>query len=109
MAIILSGEVKVFDVRITALRKVFHKDLAEKYEKNKEHGCSVEEGEEWISQSGQIPEGFCPSAWENLREYVFALSSGGGYFFDDWMKNPYSAVISCNDGIRPVSFLLERI
>ncbi|MCQ2450240.1 MAG: TIGR04076 family protein, partial [Clostridia bacterium] len=28
-------------------------------------------------------------------------------FFDGWMQNPDSAMISCNDGFRPVSFLLE--
>ena len=28
---------------------------------------------------------------------------------DGWMKNPKSAMISCNDGFRPVSFLLETV
>ncbi len=28
---------------------------------------------------------------------------------DGWMKNPKSAMISCNDGFRPVSFLLETM
>lgn len=26
-----------------------------------------------------------------------------------WMKNPRSAMISCNDGFRPVSFYIETI
>jgi uncharacterized repeat protein (TIGR04076 family) len=39
--------------------------------------------------------------------FVRELSGGGGNFFDGWMKNPYSAMISCNDGFRPVSFYLE--
>ncbi|MGN1164632.1 MAG: TIGR04076 family protein [Candidatus Ornithospirochaeta sp.] len=99
----------MFDVKITAVKKAFHRDLAEKYQKNMDLGCDVEEGQAWISRDCLIPDGFCPSAWENLREYVFALSTGGGHFFVDWMKNPYSALISCNDGIRPVSFLLERM
>ena len=29
--------------------------------------------------------------------------------YDGWMKNPRSALISCNDGFRPVSFLLEAL
>ena len=37
------------------------------------------------------------------------LAAGGGNFFDGWMKNPHSAMISCNDGFRPVSFYLEAI
>ncbi|MGI6675210.1 MAG: TIGR04076 family protein [Bacilli bacterium] len=30
-------------------------------------------------------------------------------FYDGWMKNQKQAMISCNDGFRPVSFLLEVI
>jgi uncharacterized repeat protein (TIGR04076 family) len=41
--------------------------------------------------------------------FVKELALGGGNFFDGWMKNPYSAMISCNDGFRPVSFYIERI
>ena len=38
-----------------------------------------------------------------------ALAHGGGDFYDGWMKNPESAMISCNDGFRPVSFYLEAL
>ena len=30
-------------------------------------------------------------------------------FYDGWMKNKKSAMISCNDGFRPVSFYIEVI
>ena len=30
-------------------------------------------------------------------------------FYDGWMKNPMSAMISCNDGFRPFSFYIEAI
>ena len=40
--------------------------------------------------------------------FVMTLAHGGGNFYDGWMKkNKKSAMISCNDGFRPVSFLLE--
>lgn len=96
-------------VKITIIRKAYYQDLSERYEKNRTHSCPYSEGDEWISLDGAMPEGFCASAWSNLQPYVLSLSSGGGYFFDDWMQNPYSAVISCNDGIRPASFLLETM
>jgi len=35
------------------------------------------------------------------------LAHGGEDIYDGWMKNPKSAMISCNDGFRPVSFLIE--
>ena len=44
-----------------------------------------------------------------MEKFVKTLADGGGNFFDGWMKNKYSAMISCNDGFRPVSFYLETI
>ena len=58
---------------------------------------------------GRCPEGLCPSAWGSMREFVEALARGEGNFYDGWMKNPMSAMISCNDGFRPVSFYIEVI
>ena len=49
----------------------------------------------------------CDSAWESMRWFVQELAAGRGNFYDGWMKNPHSAMISCNDGFRPVSFYLE--
>ena len=57
----------------------------------------------------QRPEGFCESAWESISAFVMALAHGGENFYDGWMKNKKSEMISCNDGFRPVSFLLETI
>ena len=98
-----------YDVKITAIRKVEHRDLMERYENPIEHTCDIKEGDFWISEKGKRPEGFCESAWESVKWFVEQLSNGGGNFYDGWMKNPYSALISCNDGFRPVSFLLERV
>ena len=55
------------------------------------------------------PEGLCEEAWKTMREFVEELAHGGGDFYDGWMKNSHSAMISCNDGFRPVSFLLETV
>ena len=96
-------------VKITAIRKIWHQDLSEKYENPIEHSCDIEEGQVFISCEGQKPEGLCDSAWESMQAFVKELANGGGNFFDGWMKNPHSAMISCNDGFRPVSFLLEAL
>ena len=55
----------------------------------------------------QRPEDMCESAWESISPFVMTLAHGGENFYDGWMKNPKSAMISCNDGFRPVSFLIE--
>ena len=96
-------------VKITAIRKACYPDLMAKYENPIDHTCDVEEGMTWISVDGEKPENFCPSAWDSVVPFVKTLSQGGGNFFDGWMKDPYSAMISCNDGFRLVSFYLEVV
>lgn len=95
------------DVKITALARHEHKDLMEQLELPQENPCFIETGQSWTSKEAVMPEGFCPSAWNSLYPYVFALANGASHVHDAWMKNPYSALVSCNDGFRPVSFLLE--
>lgn len=97
------------DVRITALRRTCYADLIEQYENPIEHACDICLGQEFISIDGQQPDDFCDSAWESMRTFVEELAQGGGNFYDGWMKNPHSAFISCNDGFRPLSFMIETI
>lgn len=96
-------------VKITALRQTVYRDLMEQYENPIEHACDVVLGNTWVSENGERPEGLCLSAWESMRQFVEALAHGEGNFFDGWMRNPMSAMISCNDGFRPVTFYIEVI
>ena len=96
-------------VRITALRQTVYDDLVAQYENPIEHTCDVCMGQQWVSVDGQQPEGLCPSAWESMREFVEKLANGEGNLFDGWMRNPMSAMISCNDGFRPFSFYIEAM
>ncbi len=96
-------------VRITAIRQTTYHDLITQYENPIEHACSIKEGRQWIAIDGQCPEGFCPAAWSSMKEFVEALARGEGNFYDGWMQNPMSAMISCNDGFRPFSFYIEAI
>lgn len=97
------------NVKITAIRKACYPDLMAQYENPITHTCDVEEGMIWICVNGEKPEGFCDSAWDSVSSFVRTLAQGGGNFYDGWMKNPHSAMISCNDGFRPVSFYLETV
>ena len=96
-------------VRITVMKKVCHSDLIEKYENPIEHACDMQEGAVFIAEGFDKPEGLCQSAWESMYPFVMALSHGAEDFYDGWMKNKRSAMISCNDGFRPVSFLIETL
>ena len=96
-------------VRITAIRQTVYQDLIDQYENSIEHACTIQQGQQWISINGKCPEGLCPSAWDSMKPFVQSLAQGKGNFFEGWMKNPMSAMISCNDGFRPFSFYIEVI
>ena len=96
-------------VRITVMRVARYDDLIEAYENPIEHACDMQAGQAFVCEGWQKPEGFCQSAWDTLSPFVLALSSGGQNLYDGWMKNPKAAMLSCNDGFRPVSFLIEAL
>ena len=96
-------------VKITVKRIACYKDLMEQYENPIEHACGMKEGQVFIYNGFTKPEGFCDSAWDSVAPFVKELANGGGNFYDGWMKNEKSAMISCNDGFRPVSFYLETL
>ena len=96
-------------IRITVMRKACYTDLMEKYENPIEHACDLKEGAVFVAEGWKKPAGFCESAWESLSPFVMTLAHGGENFYDGWMKNKKSAMISCNDGFRPVSFYVEAL
>lgn len=96
-------------IRITVIRKACYRDLMERYENPLEHPCDLSEGQSFECDGGSRPEGLCESAWQSLSPFVMALAHGATGLYDGWMKNPASAMLSCNDGFRPVSFLVEAL
>lgn len=84
-------------------------DLIAKYENPIAHACAMVVGQCFIANGWQKPEGFCDSAWDSISAFVMTLAHGGEDLYSGWMKNKRSAMIACNDGFRPVSFLLEAM
>ncbi len=89
------------------MRTAQYDDLMARYENPLSHACDMREGQVFIANGWNKPDGMCESAWQSLSPFVLALSHGGENFYDGWMCNPKSAMISCNDGFRPVSFYIE--
>lgn len=96
-------------IKITVMKKVCHEDLIERYENPIENACDMVEGAVFIAEGWKRPEGLCESAWESMSPFVIGLAHGAEDFYEGWMKNKKSVMISCNDGFRPVSFLIEVI
>ena len=63
----------------------------------------------WCFWAGWPP-AFCDEAWKAIYQYVFALAHGADkslFYYGDWIKKPGVAIVSCNDGLRPVIMKLE--
>ncbi len=91
------------------MKTACYKDLMEKYENPISHACDMHEGQVFLANGVEKPEGFCDSAWESISPFVMTLAYGGEDIYNGWMKNKKSAMISCNDGFRPVSFYIEAM
>ena len=77
-------------VKITVLKTTLDKELADEY------------GAEGLTA--------CPMMKEGHIQYVFALAHGCGkelFYYGDWISKPNVAIVSCNDGLRPVIMKLE--
>ena len=96
-------------IQITVMRIACYQDLMEQYENPIDHACDMQVGQVFIADGWLKPEGFCDSAWETISPFVMTLAHGGQDIYEGWMKNPRSAMLSCNDGFRPVSFYIEVI
>lgn len=95
--------------RITVMRITRYEDLMARYENPIEHACEMREGQVFIANGCRSRKAFAPAPGTPSPPFVLALSHGAEDFYEGWMKNPRSAMLSCNDGFRPVSFLVEAL
>ena len=105
-------------VKITILKTTFQEDLSKEYGVDGLSTCPLmKEGEVYYADYAKPegfcddakPEGFCDEAWKAIYQYVFALAHGASeiWYYEDWIKTPGVAIVSCNDGLRPVIMKLE--
>ena len=96
---------RAFQMKITVLRRLFHRDLVEKYAVNPESWkpCGhFKDGQEFITSREEpwtMPKGFCGWAWADIQKLVYGMARGGQDVF----------VTCCTDGYRPVIFKLEKL
>ena len=96
-------------VKITVLKTTFDADLAAEYGAPGLGKCPMLTERQVFCADYAKPAGLCDEAWKAIYQYVFALAHGasGLFYFGDWIRQPGVAVVSCNDGLRPVIFKLE--
>ncbi len=97
-------------VKITVLKTTLDKELAAEYGIDGLGACPLLEAGQVFYADYAKPDGLCDEAWKAIYQFVFALSHGAGdslFYYGDWIKKPGIAIVSCNDGLRPVIFKLE--
>lgn len=99
--------------KITVLKRTFDKELADEYGAEGLGACPMLKAGQVFYADFACPDDFCDEAWKAIYQYVFALSHGTGadgglFYYGDWIRKPGVAICSCNDGLRPVIFKVER-
>ncbi len=90
-----------YHVKITVLKCDFNADLYEQYPYWEASPCGIlKPGQEFVSTSRwNPPEGFCAWAWRDISPIIQSYHEG--------RENP--SVHCCTDGLRPVTFKLEKV
>ena len=95
------------DVKITVIEMMEPKIFKELATEAMTPQCtSVKLGQEFLSSSMKMPDGFCSWAWADIQRDVIHLATGGDF---PWINTKGKMVSACTDGLRPVIFKLERI
>lgn len=97
--------------KITVLETQFNEKLAKEYGAANIGSCPFHKvGDVFISGYAK-PESFCDEAWKAIQHYVFTIVHGmqGTFFANRWVRQEGVSINSCNDGLRPVIFKLERV
>ena len=97
--------------KVTVIRRSLDTELISEYldEQYADMGrCDTfEEGQEFIIEElHRIPEGFCASAWANIRHVIMRVATGSDM---PGMRYPGVEIASCSDWFRPVIFKVERV
>ena len=95
-------------LKIGVLSVIVNNELALEYCGKQIEPCPYfRVGQEFIIEEFDKPKDFCPWAWQDIFYMVHTLWNGGT--FCPWYKEAGIVIGSCTDGIRPVTFKIERI
>ena len=100
-------------VKLTIVKRAAYQELIDTYinkDRPQEFGAceKFKDGQAFVIEGFPgMPEEFpCDWAWADIQSDVAMIMFDGN---PPWMKEPGTAVVCCSDGLRPVSFLIQRI
>ena len=97
--------------RITVLKRTINQDLIDKHLNDEYKGIGLcdcfRDGQEIVIEDySVVPEGFCASAWADIRKDILAVAMGANM---PGIRQPGTIIAGCTDWFRPVIFKLERM
>ena len=97
--------------KITVLKRTIHRDLIDEYLDDEYRGIDLcecfREGQEIeVEDYSVVPEGFCASAWADIRKDMLTVVMGGDM---PGIRQSGTIICGCTDWFRPVIFKVERI
>jgi uncharacterized repeat protein (TIGR04076 family) len=97
--------------KITVLKRTINQDLINEYlgDECKDIGlceCFRDSQEIVIEDYAVVPEGFCASAWADIRKDILAVAMGANM---PGIRQPGIIIAGCTDWFRPVIFKVERM
>jgi len=98
--------VKITVVRSFTKEEIFGEDVPEELIDFVTPCNRHQEGQEYVIDSNDIPEGLCTWALADIYRDIIHLWSGGDF---PWVGKPGVMYSSCTDGRKTVVFKLERI
>jgi uncharacterized repeat protein (TIGR04076 family) len=66
----------------------------------------LKEGQEFVFDPSQFPEGFCPWAYSDIQRDITLIRMGQS---SPLIKEKNTLLASCSDGARPVIFKIELL
>ncbi len=96
----------MYQCKITVLKCTLDRELKEQYIPDPDYGLCpyFRPGQVFYTRDGQKPQGFgCDIGWKSIRDEAEGMTRARPAFLQG---RPH--VVCCNDGCRPVIFLLEQ-
>ncbi len=97
--------------KITVLKRTLNQDLINQYldDEYKDTGpceCFTDGQEIVIEDYSIVPDGFCASAWADIRKDILTVAMGANM---PGIKQRGTVITGCTDWFRPVIFKVERL
>jgi len=95
--------------RIEVIKCLCNEDVAKEYGKKGINYCGIQKVGDVFYSDGTKPDKLCGDAWTCMVWYVSKLVENDVSFYNgDWVNKENMAIVSCNDGLNPVVYKLER-